>query len=92
MKKEMDSYLGREGQKGMIQKHVERDNWLRANKDKISAFLKIDNEPRIASFMLTSEVIPMTYINAEELPLPIISFSQLKASGTKLLELTNDNF
>lgn len=92
MKKEMDSYLGREGQKGMIQKHVERHNWLIANKDKLSAFLKIDKEPRVASFMLTSEVIPMTYIKAEALPLPIISFPELKDNGTKLLDLTNDNF
>lgn len=92
MKKEMDSYLGREGQKGMIQKHVERHNWLNANKEKLCAFLKIDKEPRVASFMLTSEVIPMTYIKAEALPLPTISFPVLKENGTKLLDLANDNF
>jgi len=92
MKKEMDNYLGREGQKGMIQKHVERHNWLNANKDKLCAFLKIDKEPKVVSFMLTSEVIPMTYIKAEALSLPTISFPELKNSGTKLLDLTNDNF
>jgi len=92
MKKEMDSYLGREGQKGMIQKHVERHNWLNANKKKLCAFLKIDKEPRVASFMLTSEVIPMTYIKAEALPLPTISFPALKENGTKLLDLANNNF
>ena len=88
MKKEMDSYLGREGQKGMIQKHVERHNWLIANKDKLSAFLKIQKEPRVASFMLTSEVIPMTYLKAEGLPLPIISFPELKDKGINLLDMT----
>jgi hypothetical protein len=92
MKKEMDSYLGREGQKGMIQKHVERHNWLNANKDKLCAFLKIDQEPKVVSFMLTSEVIPMTYLKAEALSLPTISFPELKNSGIKLLDLTNDNF
>lgn len=92
MKKEMDSYLGREGQKGMIQKHVERHNWLSADKDKLCAFLKIDDEPKVASFMLTSEVIPMTYIKAEALPLPTISFPDLKNEGIKLLELTNEDF
>ncbi len=92
MKKEMDNYLGREGQKGMIQKHVERHNWLNTNKDKLCAFLKIDKEPKVVSFMLTSEVIPMTYIKAEALPLPTISFPTLKDNGTKLLDLTNDNF
>ena len=92
MKKEMDNYLGREGQKGMIQKHVERHNWLNINKDKLCAFFKIDKEPKVLSFMLTSEVIPMTYIKAEALPLPTISFPELKNSGIKLLDLTNDNF
>ena len=42
--------------------------------------------------MLTSEVIPMTYIKAEALSLPTISFPELKNSGIKLLDLTNDNF
>ncbi|MDR1653397.1 MAG: SEC-C domain-containing protein [Prevotellaceae bacterium] len=92
MKKEMDNYLGREGQKGMIQKHVERHNWLNANKDKLCAFLKIDKEPKVASFMLTSEVIPMTYIKAETLPLPTISFQDLKDKGINLLDLTSENF
>ncbi|MCO5278934.1 MAG: hypothetical protein M9911_13175 [Saprospiraceae bacterium] len=92
MKKEMDSYLGREGQKGMIQKHVERHNWLNVNKGKLCAFLKIDKEPKVVSFMLTSEVIPMTYIKAETLPLPTISFPDLKNKGIKLLDLTTENF
>lgn len=92
MKKEMDNYLGREGQKGMIQKHVKRHNWLNSNKDKLCAFLEIDKEPKIASFMLTSEVIPTTYIKAEVMPLPIISFPELKENGAKLLDLANDNF
>ncbi|NMR33222.1 hypothetical protein HIO71_03255 [Chryseobacterium aquaticum] len=92
MKKEMDSYLGREGQKGMIQKHVERHNWLDSNKDKLCAFLKIDQEPKVVSFMLTSEVIPVTYIRAEVLALPIISFPDLKNEGIKLFEIANNNF
>lgn len=91
MKKEMDNYLGREGQKGMIQKHVERHNWLNANKDKLSAFLKIEKEPKVASFMLTSEVIPMAYIKAEAVPLPIISFPELKNEGLKILSLTSNS-
>lgn len=92
MKKEMDNYLGRDGQKGMIQKHVERHNWLNDNKDKLCSLLKIDREPKVVSFMLTSEVIPMTYIKAEALSLPTISFPELKNSGIKLLDLKNDNF
>ncbi|CEN35332.1 YecA family protein [Capnocytophaga cynodegmi] len=86
MKKEMDNYLGREGQKGMIQKHVERHDWLDSNKEKLCAFLKIDKEPKVTSFMLTSELIPVTYLKAEALPLPIVSFQNLKKQGIELLE------
>jgi hypothetical protein len=92
MKKEMDNYLGREGQKGMVQKHVERHYWLNANKEKICTFLNIDTVTKVASFMLTSEVIPTTYIKAESLPLPIISFPALKEYGTILLDTTNEKF
>jgi len=92
MKKEMDNYLGREGQKGMIQKHVERHNWLISNKDKLRAFLQIDNEPKVLSFMLTSEVIPITYIRAESIQLPTISFPKLKKEGIELLDITNENW
>lgn len=42
----MDNYLGRDGQKGKIQKYIERHNWLNSNKDKLSAFLKIDMNPK----------------------------------------------
>jgi hypothetical protein len=92
MKKEMDNYLGRDGQKGMIQKHVERHDWLTTNKNKLRAFLKVDKEPKVVSFMLTSEVIPMTYIKAEAFPMPTISFPDLKDKGIRLLDLTSNDF
>jgi len=85
MKKEMDNYLGREGSKGMIKKHVDRHIWLTNNKDKISAFLKINEQIEVVSYMLTSEVIPTTYIKAEKLLMPIIAFPDLKREGIKLL-------
>jgi hypothetical protein len=34
----------------------------------------------------------MKYINAETLPLPTISFPNLKDYGIKLLDLTSENF
>ena len=58
MKKEMDNYLGREGGDGMINKHLERHNWLNDNKIKIKDFLMIEGDFIVKSFMLTSEVIP----------------------------------
>lgn len=89
MKKEMDNYLGREGGEGMIKKHIERHNWLNNNKDKICTFLKIDAQISVVSLMLTSEVIPTSYIKAEELQMPIIAFPDLKREGIKLLYPTH---
>lgn len=89
MKKEMDNYLGREGGKGMIRKHIERHEWLESNTDKICAFLKIDKPIKVVSYMLTSEVIPTSYTKAEELPMPIIAFPDLKREGVKLLYPTH---
>ena len=89
MKKEMDNYLGREGGEGMIKKHIERHNWLDNNKDKICTFLKINEQITVVSYMLTSEVIPTTYIKAEELLMPIIAFPDLKREGLKLLYPAN---
>lgn len=85
MKKEMDNYLGREGGEGMIKKHIERHNWLNNNKDQICAFLNINEQIKVVSYMLTSEVIPTSYIKAEELLMPIIAFPDLKREGIKLL-------
>lgn len=85
MKNEMDNYLGREGGKGMIKKHMERHKWLDINKEKVCAFLKINEKIKIVSYMITSEVIPTSYIKAEELLMPIIAFPDLKREGIKLL-------
>jgi len=81
----MDNYLGRGEGKGMIKKHIDRHNWLDNNKDKVCAFLKINEQIEVVSYMLTSEVIPTTYIKAEKLLMPIIAFPDLKREGIKLL-------
>ena len=85
MKTEMDSYLGREGKKGMITKHVNRHNWLINNVEKLQNLFKIKSPITVKSLMLSSEVIPTPYIKSEALPLPIIAFHDLKREGTKLL-------
>ena len=85
MKKEMDNYLGREGGKGMVQKHLARHDWLQENKQQLCNLLKIDVIKDIRSFMLTSEIIPTSYIKAEELPLPIVAFPDLRQKGMNLL-------
>ncbi len=85
MKTEMDSYLGREGGKGMVTKHIDRHNWLINNTEQLQKLFKFDRPISVKSLMLSSEVIPTPYIKAEVLPMPILAFHDLKREGTKLL-------
>lgn len=86
MKKEMDSYLGREKGKGLISKHSDRDTWLQSNKGQlIKLFPKIVKDIEVKSVIITSEVIPLSYLKSEVIPLPIISFPILKREGISLL-------
>lgn len=88
MKSEMDKYLGREGQekKSKINKHVERDKWLQANKQGFVKFgIENPDEYHIKSFILTADEIPLPYLKKEILPLPIRSFVFLRKDGVSIL-------
>jgi hypothetical protein len=86
MKTEMDNYLGRDGQQGMIQKHLARHNWLKQHMQDVRIFLNTKETVQIKSYILTSEVIPTTYIKSQELSLPILSYYSLKKEGLKIFE------
>jgi hypothetical protein len=81
MKKEMDAYLGRAGQKKKITKHVERDKWLQTNLEKVQAFVEAVDQPEVKSLILTSELIPTRYLRSEEIPITVLSFQELKRDG-----------
>ncbi len=81
MKNEMDSYLGRAGQKKKVSKHVERDKWLQQNLDKIHTLLETETPCFVKSIIVTSELIPTRYLRAEDIEIPIISFQELKILG-----------
>jgi hypothetical protein len=85
MKTEMDNYLGRDGNAGMIGKHLNRHIWLNENKEQLDDFLNIKGGATINSFIFTSEVIPTNYLKAGEISLPIVAFSELKREGLKLI-------
>lgn len=85
MKKEMDDYLGRAGQKKKVAKHVERNNWLQANLDQVKTLVGATEPPKVKSIILTSELIPTRYLRAGEIPLPIISYRELKRNGCEEL-------
>jgi hypothetical protein len=85
MKTEMDKYLGRDGKPGLIQKHVERDHWLKANRTMLNKIVPGIESYAIKSLIVTAEEIPLPYFKDIEVTLPFISFERLKTGGIEIL-------
>lgn len=91
MKKEMDDYLGRgenhekDKKKALVLKHLRRHKWLVENIDKVKEYAKLSSNPSVKSVMLTSEVIPTSYLRKEDTPLEILNFQELKRKGVEYL-------
>lgn len=92
MKKEMDDYLGREGkkEKALVMKHLRRHKWLIDNIDTVRNFVDAKANPIVKSMMLTSEVIPTSYLRKEETPLSILNFQELKRKGVEYLNASKN--
>ncbi|NLU92644.1 hypothetical protein [Chitinophaga sp. Ak27] len=88
MKTEADQYLGRPGKeaKAKIGMHVERNNWLQANYNKVAAYLKLDGSYSVHSMLITAEPIPLPILKAAQVPLPITDFVQLRMNGVDALK------
>lgn len=91
MKKEMDDYLGRgdnpekDKKKALVLKHLRRHKWAVDNINQIKDFVGATGNTIIKSMMLTSEVIPTSYLKKEETPLSILNFQELKHKGIEYL-------
>lgn len=91
MKKEMDDYLGRgdnpekDKKKALVLKHLRRHKWLTENIETVMKFVGTESKPVVKSMMLTSEVIPTSYLRKEETQLSILNFQELKRNGVKYL-------
>lgn len=92
MKKEMDDYLGRDGKtkKALVMKHLRRHKWLVNNIETVKDFVDAKTNPIIKSMMLTSEVIPTSYLQKEETPLSILNFQELKRKGVEYLDVSKN--
>lgn len=87
MKVEMDDYLGRDGKdkKAKMRKHVERNDWLNANKPALKDLVPDAENYTIKSFVLTADEIPLGYLRKDDLSLPVKSFSFLRMKGLSYL-------
>lgn len=94
MKKEMDDYLGRgdnpekDKKKALVQKHLRRHIWLTEHLETVGEFVGSETAPTVKSIMMTSEVIPTSYLRKEDTPLPILNFQELKRGGVEYLNGT----
>lgn len=86
MKTEIDKYLGRDGSTSLVQKHVERDLWLKTNTSRLNHLLENYNAYSICSFILTAAEAPIAYLKENELPLPFISFYKLQMTNGEVLK------
>lgn len=92
MKKEMDDYLGRgenpekDKKKVLVMKHLRRHQWLEEHFGEVAAFVGASSELVIKSVMLTSEVIPTSYLRRDDTPLPILNFPEMKVKGWRILD------
>lgn len=93
MKKEMDDYLGRgdnpekDKKKALVLKHLRRHQWLTEHIGEVATFVGAASEPTVKSVMLTSEVIPTSYLRRDDTPLPILNFQEMKVKGYGVLEV-----
>lgn len=84
MKTELDNYIGKDGESGHIQMHLNRDTWLKANKNQLTKFIKDPEIYEIKSLVLTSNVIPVLYLAKNKSALPIFSFPDLVRNGFEI--------
>lgn len=73
---EISSYIGINGKLGMIQKHIQRDLWLKDNLDQVIEKLGLDDSYQVESMVLTKHVLPTKFIKDTEIP--VYSYSELK--------------
>ncbi|UPZ35534.1 SEC-C domain-containing protein [Sphingobacterium sp. PCS056] len=79
---EIDKLLGSGSDKGWIDKHVERDKWLKANLNKLSIEYSLDlSDYTVKSFFVTQEDMLTPYLKTRQLAIPFISLYNLKGNG-----------
>lgn len=80
-KRDIESYLSK-----LIPKHLERAKWIESNLESVSSHIKRDvTDYKVFSAIISSSTLPVKYM--EKSPLPIFSFSELKANGIEILSL-----
>jgi hypothetical protein len=88
MKTELDKYLGRSGSTGKIQKHIDKDTWLKATL--ISSLIMFSIRERMKSSLsyFPQKNCPYTTFQKQQLRSPLFLFQESNRPG---YTLTNNN-
>ena len=87
---EIRKYLGMkedEKKNALIWKHYYRHEWLCEHKQEIADYLKVAEVKDVKSIVVTSTVLPVTYLKGNESPLPIVSYRDMVTAKGNLKEL-----
>lgn len=78
---EIGKYLGlneKGKKKALVWKHFRRHEWLIHHKMDLAKFLKVKEVKDVKSIVITSQVLPVSYLRGDISPLPIASYRALE--------------
>lgn len=86
MVSEVNKLFGSDGEKGWIDKHMGRDEWLKNNKDQLTRKYGVDvGDFEVKSFFVTEEDMLTPHLRKMKLPLPFITRYDLEKEGYQKL-------
>jgi hypothetical protein len=86
MVSEVNKLFGSESEKGWVDKHMERDKWLKNNKEQLTKKYCIDvSDFEVKSFFVTEEDMLTPHLRKMKLPLPFITRYDLERDGYQIL-------
>lgn len=90
MVSEVNKLFGSESEKGWVDKHMERHEWLKNNKEQLTKKYGLDvSDFEIRSFFVTEEDMLTPHLRKMKLPLPFITRYDLEKDG--YITLLNKN-
>lgn len=86
MVEEVNNLFGSDSEKGWIEKHEGRFDWIKGNLELLGKKYDIDiSDHTVVPVILTSEELPTKYLKLKELPFEMVSFYELKELGLKAI-------
>ena len=88
MHTEITSYIGTDDKPGMIQKHVQRDKWLKENLNQVQEKLDLKEPYQVSSIVLTKHVLPTKFLRGTDIP--VRSYSEIRRGDVFALKSQQD--